>query len=227
MLIKRLAPVGVIAVLALLVLGGVNFLNDRSLTDETLTVEPVKSKTILGNLLSPRTAYAKEIINQSIASVEKVTIEMVDGKPVVKKQNGEIVTLDQENTGYAFTKESMLDSLKEAEESKGLNYLGDKVKDGRRIRVLQFTDNKGNTTILGVNEDNLPIVRFAYNKDKGAASGGVIYESGSGTNPSRESQMQNGEGGVNYGRIDPNAPRPDFEQMLKEWTENLEQPKDF
>lgn len=104
-------------------------------------------------------------------------------------------------------------------------YLGDKVKEGKRIRVLQFTDSQGNTTILGVNEDNLPVIRFAYNKDKGV--GGVVFERGSGSNHPQENKSQNGEGGVSYGQIDQISPRQDFQQAIKEWTENLEQPKNF
>lgn len=212
--LKRFSFVGVTLVVILLLLVGMNFINKPQLPS--------------------RTVYAKEIVTSAQEEVKaKAGAVFVnpDGTIVWKKpdkngnirdEQGNIMEVPSTATGYSFTKDGLLSSLKEAEQAKDLTYLGDKVKDGKRFKVLRFTDNKGNTTVLGVDKDNLPVVRFSYNKD-GTSGGGVMFGQGQimdGNQPSK------GEG-FGYGKVDPNAPRPDFEQTIEDWTTNLERPKDY
>jgi len=234
--IKWFVPAGAVAVIALLVVIGTIFFKNPSSVSEN-------------SLLEPQVAYAKDLVNKAeevlnkskaIAGyVEPTTglfqwkepdadgnIRDEKGNIIFVTQDGKLVPAPYEVPGqgkvmdYTFTKESFLNSLDEAKQAKDLTYLGDKIQDGKRIRVLQFTDSKGNTTILGIDESNLPVVRISFNKNAG---GGVMFQQGE----VNGNEIQRPEG-IQYGKIDPNAPKPmDLEQQIKYWTENLEQPTDF
>lgn len=115
-----------------------------------------------------------------------------------------------DEVNYTVSKDSFLSFLAEAKKADDLVYLGDKIisddfAEGSRlirIRVLRFTDEKGSTAILGIDESNLPVVYLAYTKD-----GGVIFGSGE----------INGKTPVGF----------NLEDQIRYWTENLEQPTDF
>lgn len=182
-----------------------------------------------------KSVYATLIEEDQVEKIKKLDFVVSVTLPQIKAgiNEGGVDLNDvgsSDEISYTFTKDSFLSSLKEAENAKDLTYLGDKrVGDpakplsavGRKIRIVQFTDNKGNTTILGIDENNLPVVRMSFNKTSGAG-GGMIFQ------PADKGSVPNGETpGINYGKISDGTPQPNFEQQIKYWTENLEQPKDF
>lgn len=236
-LLKKIAPIGAVAVIALFVVVGVNYFKNPSSVSRN-------------NLLMSQAVYAKELVSLAqeqltrggIAGFPDPTTGIIQWKEPeadgnIRDEKGNIIFTTTPNDvgssdeiSYTFTKDSFLSSLKEAENAKDLTYLGDKrVGDpakplsaiGRKIRIVQFTDNKGNTTILGIDENNLPVVRMSFNKTSGAG-GGVIFQ------PADKGSVPNGETpGINYGKISDGTPQPNLEQQIKYWTENLEQPTDF
>jgi hypothetical protein len=240
-LLKKFAPIGAVAVIALLVVVGVNYFKSPSLVSRnSLLVAPeVYAKELVGKAEEQLTKV-KAMAGYVEPSTNYVVWKEPDADGNIRDEKGNIIFItDQEGklvpaprevpaVAYTFTAESFLSYLEEAKQAKDLTYLGDKrVGDpshplsavGRTIKVLQFTDSKGNTTILGIDENNLPVVRLSFNKTVG---GGVIFQ------PADRGSAPSGEApGVNYGKISDGTPQPDFEQQIKYWTENLEQPTDF
>lgn len=244
-LLKKFAPIGAIAVIALLVVVGTSVFRNPSSVSRN-------------NLLEPQMAYAKDLVNKSeealnkkagaIVAVPNPTTGVVEWKTpdadgsIRRDEKGNIVFITQDGKlvpapyevpnpngfNYAFTKESFLNFLEEAKQAKDLVYLGDKIQDGKKIKVLRFTDDKGNTTILGIDENNLPVMRISYGKNAG---GGVMFQQGEIKDgnlslPSGENIQKSG--GAQYGKINPNEfKQMDLEQQIKYWTESLEQPTDF
>lgn len=242
-LLKKFAPIGAVAAIALLVIVGVNYF---------------KSSSSVSNLSLTPAAYAKELVGKTekqliksnaVAGYVEPTSGLFQWKETdadgnirdekgriifVTDQDGKLVPVphelpDQdknwsgEKMSFTFTKELLLASLQEAQQAEDLTYLGDKLVNGKRIKVLQFSDSKGaqvqKQTILGIDENNMPVVKIIYN-DKGGVGGGVIFQRGEIKNGNQPTPS--GEG-VQYGKIDPNAPRPkSIEEMMNFWTENLE-----
>lgn len=248
-LLKKFAPVGAVAVIALLVVVGVNYFKSSS-------------SVSVNNLSLTPAAYAKELVSETkerlikskaVAGYVEPTSGLfqwqeTDADGNIRDEKGRIIFItDQDGklvptprevpaAAYTLTAESFLSFLEEAKQAKDLTYLGDKrVGDpakplstvGRKIRILQFTDEKGNTAILGIDENNMPVVKIVYN-DKGGVGGGVIFQQGEMKNGNQPVPSGASGEGVQYGKIDPNAPKPlDWEDHVKYWTENLEQPTDF
>ncbi|MCX6813063.1 MAG: hypothetical protein NTV77_01040 [Candidatus Azambacteria bacterium] len=224
--LKKFAPLGFVAVFALLIVVGVSYWNKPSLTPA---------------------AYAKELVAEAqkqIADIKAVAAfpdpstgviqwktPDADGNIRDEKGNiiftttpeGELVPAPREvpAVGQTITTKDFALSLEEAYQAKDLVYLGNKVlPDGKRVRVLRFT-KEGQTVILGINENNLPVVKIVYD---GKTGGGIMFQQGE----IKNGQPLPSEQGVQYGKIDPNAPQPkSVEEMKNFWTENLEQPTDF
>lgn len=229
-LLKKFAPIGAVAVIALLAVVGVNYFKNPSLVEESdtgLLQEPLDNSSPLTRILdgiSPRQAWAKELVglaqeqltnlkavaampNPSTGFVEWKTPD-ADGNIRDEKGNiiytttpeGELVPMPYEVpvVSETITKDFAL-LLEEAYQAKDLAYIGDKVlSDGKKVKMLRFT-KEGSTVILGIGENNLPVVKIVSDGETG---GGIILEEGPSSGKS-------------------------VEEMMNFWTENLEQPKDF
>ena len=229
-LLKKFAPIGSVAVIALLVVAGVNYF---------------KNPSSVSNLSLTPAAYAKELVTESQKQLTDMKamaalpnpltgfiewkMSDADGNIRDEKGNiiftttpeGELVPLSREVPAVSetITKDFAL-LLEEAHQAKDLAYIGDKVlPDGKKVKMLHFT-KEGHTVILGIDENNLPVVKII---DDGNG-GGIILEQGKIKN---DQPLPSGQG-IQYGKIDPNAPQPkSIEEMMNFWTENLEQPTDF
>ncbi|MBU4299151.1 hypothetical protein KJ636_03855, partial [Patescibacteria group bacterium] len=162
-------------------------------------------KNIGVGISDEKSVYAALIEEDQVEKIKKLDFVVSVTLPQVMEMNG----IDLNDAGlsdelsYTVTKDSFKSFLEEAKKADDLAYLGDKILSvGKRVRVLRFTDEKGSTVILGIDENNYPVVRLAY-----SAGGGVMFGSGAinGQTPS----LFNPEETVNF------------------WTENLEQPTDF
>lgn len=223
-LIKKLVPVGAIAMVAILVVG-IGFFGDRN-----------------GDGSFPRQAYAKELVDlakeqltnlKAGAAIPNPTTGIVEWKTPdadgnIRDENGnivfttspkgELVPVPREVPAVSetVTKDFAL-LLEEAHQAKDLAYIGDKIlPDGKRVRVLHFT-KEGRTVILGIDEKNLPVVKIVSDGNYG---GGIILEQGEIKND--QPSFPSGQG-IQYGKIDPNKPQPkNIDEMMNFWTENLE-----
>lgn len=257
--IKKLAFVGIFTVVALAVIFGTSFFNKNKITPRVnakevvnKTMEALKSKKSVGliNLESGFLSW-KELDQNGNITDDKGNIIFVTASS--GSADDDLVTLPGDKApAYMLIKDSFessymssyVNSFQEAQKSKDLTYLGKKVlSTGEKITMLRFTDNNNKINILGVNEGNLPVVKFTYGKDGEA----LILESGGGTlEEGEKSQLSpkdsgsditgGGNGGVlgegeqdtlaGYNSIDDipsmsaSAQNPEF--LVKFWTENLE-----
>lgn len=134
-------------------------------------IEMLKNKGV--GISDEKSVYSALIEEDKIEAVKQLpSVVSITLPPVKSDGGGVILDVGSSDENYTFTKDSFLSFLKEAENAKDLTYLGDKrVGDpakplsavGRKIRILQFIDNKGNTTILGIDESNMPVVKIIYN----------------------------------------------------------------
>lgn len=216
---KKFVPIGVVALVTLLVVG-----------------------VMLIGKQPHSTAYAREMVNNAMETLRgkssvpiadpttgTVTWKEPDSEGNIRNEQGHIIfSTDSEGKlvyvsggeviEYTFTVDSFLASLQEAEQAKDLTYLGNKViASGQKIKILKFTDEKENTNILGIDKDNMPVVRFAYSKDGGGGvSSGVMQGTSSITDPDNP-----GIGGEKTGD---DTVLIDLEHQINYWTENLEKP---
>ncbi len=222
---KKLIPAGILALMMLAVISGINLLNKRQ---------------SVGNLFVAQEAYAKEVVNKAIETLKSkngvgiidqttgiITWEEPDQGGNIRDADGNIIFFTasagpagqlvampndkspEEQTAYVFAKDLLDNSFQVAQQAKDLSYLGIKtLPDDKKIKIIQFTDDYGNVNMIGIDENNLPIVKFVLNKDGEILSGGS-----SGTI----------EEGVQFPHENPTFdPKMEAKSQIEYWTENLE-----
>lgn len=214
-IIRKFVPIGAIAVIAILIAGGINyFKNSSPVVDQQDGSGKIGFN--ISDIIAPRQALAKEIVNASEKTVNAAGT--LSPLMVTRRVGGAT------ETSLMVGKDDYLNFLKEAKQAKDLSYAGDKVlPDGKRVKVLLYTldttpgeDDLKYSVLLGIDRDNMPVARIVYDSKAG---GGIMFQQGEigGNQP-----LPSGEG-VQYGKIDPNAPQPkSIEEMMNFWTENLE-----
>jgi len=128
-LLKKFAPIGAVAVIALVLVIGFGLLKQP--TPDT---------------------YAKELIAKTEAAV--------------LNHQGNITLLPKNAISYTASPELVKEWVVEAKEAEDLRYLGKETIDGKYVEVLSYTDSKGNSNILKIDKDNLPVSRSIVIKDE-------------------------------------------------------------
>lgn len=192
-LIKKLAPVGAVAVIALFVVIGGNYSKNPSSVDEQsvddLLQQPLGNSSPISHILdgiSPRQAWAKEIVEKSAEVVR--TADTLPSLAVTKRVGGAT------EVSVTVSKDDYLNFLKEARQSKDLAYIGDKIlSDGKKVRVLLYTLDYSETNtspqyaaLLGIDDNDIPVVRIVYDTK---TMGGVMFEKGPSSGKSAEGMM--------------------------------------
>ncbi len=163
LLFKKFAPIGAVAIVALLIVGLNYFKNSSSITND---------------LLAPRQALAMDFIEKSKETIS--TIKTLPPLVITKRVDGGT------EVSSTVSSDDYLNFLEEAKQAQDLAYIGDKVlPDGERIKVLHYTLDYSklcsrmdcaydpHTIILGIDEKNLPVVRIDYDPKAG---GGTAFQ---------------------------------------------------
>jgi len=229
LMFKKFAPIGAVALVALLI-AGVMFIglkphstvNAREVVNKA--VEAVKSENGVG-FIDPVTG----MFVWKVADPDGKIRDPQGNVIATTTPDGKVKPVNEEK--YVFTPESFLSALEEAREAQDLTYLGNKVlPNGEKVKIFRFTDKKGITNIVGIDKNNLPVVGFAYKIDKDSGPAFMTEIVGSSESAEAEISISGGttEPGDSGGSVSDKVPSEDFiaklQERIKYWTENLEKP---